>query len=151
MWQHSLFSSWIVIVSHKICSSTSGSFWRLSRVLSIVQFTQLWHFLWQTRDKLFCNNRKLNVQEKCEENNQKVECSIILGLCLCWNLISYTCLLVLIIVHILFPAFISIKIAWFVAIYFLYAKKLLQQKHHYMLRGLFCFSGGKYCIICTCS
>ena len=66
MWQPSLYSSWIVvIVSHKICSSWSGSFGRVLRVLSIVQFTRMWHYRLQSgTEKTFCNDTKLNVQEK---------------------------------------------------------------------------------------
>ena len=65
MWQPSQYSSWIVIVSHKICSSRSGSFGRVLRVLSIVQFTQMWHYTLQTgTEKIFCNDTKLNVQRK---------------------------------------------------------------------------------------
>ena len=65
MWQPSLYSSWIVIVSHKICSSRSGSFGRVLRVLSIVQFTRMWHYRLQSgTEKTFCNDTKLNVQEK---------------------------------------------------------------------------------------
>ena len=127
MWQPSLYSSWIVIVSHKICSSRSGSFGRVLRVLSIVQFTQMWHYTLQTgTEKTFCNDTKLNVQEKCgiqiKENILKEKhCTILWVLFVMKSNFVYV-FIGAFIVHILFPAVIPIKIAWFIAIYFWYAK-----------------------------